>query len=162
MRANLKRRLTSIISECIEPTIDYLQKDAILPYFNFMTEARTPIESGFETVSSQLRQLETAIKSANDTSCLRTENINRARLTTEYGNVVNAESDCIRNASSMYSTPITEFNRAQLTVVPFVTRINAELILCSNENFIDHNQCIDRFLARFCDDESTCKVCSTM
>lgn len=155
-------RLRTVLSECIEPTIEYLQKDAILPYFNFMTEARTPIESGFATVSTELRRLEKAVKAANNSTCLTSLNINRARLTTEYGAVVVAESECIRNASDLYRTPIGEFNRAQLVVLPFVTRLNAELILCASENFIDNNQCVDRFLARYCEDESACKTCSTM
>lgn len=160
MRPSLVKRLTTLLNECIDPTIDYVQKNSMLPYFNFMIDSGTPVEIGFMVISAQLEELSTAIKAATDDDCLRTLAITSRKLTTSYSGVISAANDCIRNASVTYRDPINVFTRVHFVALPLINRLNSELNQCANGN--SNNQCIDRYLTRNCEDETTCKVCSTM
>ncbi|CRL03425.1 CLUMA_CG016348, isoform A [Clunio marinus] len=171
VRQNMVKRLSTIINECIDPTVDYLQKNAILPYFNFMSDEKTPVESSFEPVMTQLEGLKAIIESSDKNSCLRSANINSRRLTTRYNSVINAVNSCTRSASMTYRAPITEFTRLHFAALPLVNRMNTELNQCTSilastlgteSNSERTNECLKAYLEKYCEDEEQCKVCSTI
>lgn len=156
-RQNLVNNLTSIIIDCIDPTVDYLQKNSTLRYFNFMNDSETPIERAFN-VSGQLQELSNAILASNDSECFRRENIGR-RLSNEYSALISAINDCTRNASATYRAPINEFTRVHFAALPLITRLGVSLNQCANGN--NREACIVRYLAANCAGDS-CKTCSTI
>lgn len=160
MRASLVKKLSTIINDCVDPTIDYVQKTSMLPFFDFATDASTPIEAGLSIVSTQLQDLTTAVQATSNSTCLKNQDVTSRRLSASYSAVIDAELACIRNASAEYRPPINEFTRVHFVALPYITRINTELMLCSNRNNTD--SCVDEFLTKFCDDEARCKVCTTM
>lgn len=158
-RHNLTRSISAVITNCIDPTVDYLQKTSMLPYFNFMNDSMTPIEIGFTAVTVQLQNLIAAVKAVTNSDCLARENVSSRRLSTDYSVVTGAINDCIRNASATYRPPISEFTRLHFIALPFINRMNRDLDQCENGN---STQCVIKYLGKYCDNESTCKVCSTM
>lgn len=158
-RQKLTKTVTALLTTCIDPTIDYLQKDSMLRFFNFMKDVNTPIENGFKAVVTQLGAISAAVSNTTNDSCLRKENINR-RLPTEYSALIAAINDCTRNSSTTYRAPINEFTRVHFAALPLLNRIGTELNQCSN-NGNNRESCVVKFLMTYCEDES-CKVCSTV
>lgn len=151
--------LTALLTNCIDPTIDYLQKESMLRFFNFMKDENTTIEKSFKAVSTQLEELSAAVSGSGDDDCLRKENINR-RLPNEYSAVIAAVNDCTRNISNVYRAPINEFTRVHFVALPLIARLSAELNQCAN-NGNNRETCVMKFLETYCEGE-TCKVCSTV
>lgn len=152
-------KLTTLITTCIDPAIDYIQKDSMVSFYNFMMDASTPVETGFKVVATQLQDLATVVQGASD-DCLKKQGISARRITMEYDGVIKVASDCIRNASASYRAPINEFTRVHFVALPLINRINSDVNQCANGN--KNDQCVAAFLAKYCDDASKCKDCATM
>jgi hypothetical protein len=158
-RTKLVKTLTALLNTCIDPTVEYLQKDSMLGFFNFMKDENNAIEKSFKLAATQLQEVSSAVSNSSDDDCLRRENINR-RLPNEYITYLTAIIVCTRNISIEYRTPINEFTRAHFLALPLLNRISTELNRCVN-NGSNRESCVIKFLATYCEDE-TCKVCSTV
>lgn len=158
VRPGLVMRLTTILGMCVEPTLKYLQIDSMSEFYNFMTDARTPVENAFEPASKILQNLVSTIRKSSD-ACLRKVNLTPRALTREFNQFINAGNDCIRNATTLYRSHENDFARAHVAALQLLTRLTAELVPCANGN---SNQCVERYLKKYCEDETTCKVCLTM
>lgn len=162
-RVQLVNRLSYIINNCTDPTIDYLQKDSMLRYSNFM--GLTPIETALEPLTSQLELLETALRAVNDSDCFsKLTVINQRRLNADFSPFTNAVGDCIRVANQQYRQPINEFTRVHFIALPLINRINNDLSQCANiQNANRREPCVtSNFLEKYCEDDSKCPYCSTM
>lgn len=137
--------------------MDYLQKDSMLNYFNFMEDETSPIEN--MQIAKSLEELKDAVRTATDDACIKKLNINNNKLTSSFKEATSAVNDCNRNASVMYRAPINEFTRVHFIALPFINRMNNDLNQCSNGN--NREACTIKFLAKYCEDDS-CKVSSTM
>jgi hypothetical protein len=157
-RQKLVKTLTALLTTCIDPTVEYLQKNSMLGFFNFMKDENNAIEKSFKAAATQLEKLSSAVSSSSDDDCLRRENINR-QLPNEYITFNTAIIECTRNISIEYRSPINEFTRAHFLALPLLNRISTELNRCGNNG--NGESCVVKFLATSCEDE-TCKVCSTV
>lgn len=155
----LMANMTKLLTECADPTIDYLQKDSMLRFYNFMTDATTPIEKALQPAIDQLNTLEEDLKAATDQSCLAKVRIAQRQIQTAYNSFIDAVNDCTRQASQAYRQPINEFTRVHFIALPLMNKINRELSACNSNNVKD--SCVLNFLSKLCA-EDTCKVCSTM
>lgn len=158
-RQSLAKRLASIMTTCIDPTVDYLQNDSMFIYFNFAKSTSSPIETALEGFLTQLNELSDAVKATTDSDCLIKEDIKSRLLTAEYNNLTTAINACTRNSSASNRGPISEFMRLQLTALTFITRLNLDVNICANGN--RKEECVANFLKEYCEEDS-CKVCSTM
>lgn len=95
-RPILTARLTAIITEIIDPTVDYLQKDSMLRYYNFMQDASTPIEKGLQPIMNQLEESKTTARDALNENCLKQESLTARKLSKDYEAAVDAVSACIK------------------------------------------------------------------
>jgi hypothetical protein len=180
-RKNLVTLLSSLFTKSMDPTIDFLQKESMLRFYNYDKDESTPIERTFKAIAPQLEELSDAVSNTTNDACLRRENINR-RLPNEYSAIISAINDCTRNASAVYRAPINEFTRLHFDALPLITRIGAgksykysdilrrftnknstDLLACAN-NGANRESCVVRFLKTYCDDTAneTCKTGSTM
>lgn len=158
-RQNLVKRLTAILINIIDPTVDYLQKDSMLSYFNFMVDPMTSIEAAVKQAEPKLQELRDAIKNVTDEACLKKVDINARKLTASLNPAIAAINDCTRNASALYRAPINEFTRVHFTALPFINRMSMDLSQCSNGN--TKEACSVTFLTKYCEEDS-CGVSSTM
>lgn len=131
-RQKLAAWLKNVVQTCIDPTIQYLQINAMDRYYNVYSEPMTPIEQTFQPVVSQLSELITAVQAATDSACLNKENINGQKLSNAYNPMINAIDGCTRNASSQYRAPINEFTRIHFVALPFIARMSLQLQLCNS------------------------------
>jgi hypothetical protein len=157
-RQKLVTRLTEILEQVIDPTIEFLQKDSMLRYFNFMKDSSSPIEKALSPMTKQLEDLITTTKATNDT-CIDKENITVRRLSRAYSTYESGINSCIREAFIAYRQPISEFTRVHFIALPFISRIQNDLGGC--EGGSSQNECIENFLKKYCSEDS-CKVASTM
>jgi hypothetical protein len=157
-RQSLVKRITEILIDVIDPTVDYLQKNSMLRYYNFMTDEMSPIEKALKPMSTQLEDLIKTVQGGND-SCTNKESITVRRLDREYSSYVGSINSCIREAFSAYRQPISEFTRVHFTALPYIGRILNDLGGCDGGN--NQDACIKNFLIKYCA-EDTCKVSSTM
>jgi hypothetical protein len=157
-RQKLILRLTEILEQVIDPTIDFLQKSSMLRYFNFMKDTSSPIEKTLAPMTKQLEDLISTVKGTNDT-CINKESITVRRLSREYSSYENAINSCIREAFIAYRQPISEFTRVHFIALPFISRIQNDLGGCDGGS--SQNQCVENFLTKYCSEDS-CKVASTM
>lgn len=158
-RHQLVSNLTKLLTECADPTIDYLQKASMLRFYNFMSDAKTPIETALQPVVDQLNTLEQDLKSAKNQSCLASVKITQRGIQTAYSNFTEAVNNCTRKASQAYRAPISEFTRVHFMALPLLNKVERELSACNSNNVKD--SCVLTFLSKFCAEDS-CKVCSTM
>lgn len=164
MRTSLVSRLSSIVNDCMDPTISFLQIDSMSQYFNFMTDQKTLSEQAFASAAAQLQELTTLVQGINNDDCVRGLGLTARRLGTEYNPIITAITDCVRNATSLYRPPTNDFTRVHLVALPYINRMGTDLGNCGSNavgNAGTNNQCIDRFLAKYCANDS-CKTCSTM
>lgn len=157
-RQNLVTRLTSIINDCIDPTVDFVQKKAILGYFDFQADGDTQIETAWSGAHAQIQNLAEMVKTVTDDKCLENESVSNRRLAIDYNPLTTAINDCTRNASALYRDPINNFTRVHFLALPLINRMSSDLNFCANGN--RQEECISKFLLRYC--EATCKVCPTM
>lgn len=157
-RQNLVKRLTEILEEVIDPTVEFLQKQSMLRYFNFMKDDSSPIEKALSPMNKQLEELIETMRGTNDT-CLNKEMITVRRLSRSYSAYESAINSCIREAFVAYRQPISEFTRVHFVALPFIARIQTDLGGC--EGGSSQNACIENFLKKYCNEDS-CKVESTM
>lgn len=158
-RQKLVKTLTALLVNCIDPTVEYLQKESMLPFFDFMKDDSTAIEKGFKGVATQLEKLSAAVSNSSNDACLIKENISR-RLPNEYNALVSAINECTRNITIVYRPTINEFTRLHFIALPLINRISTELNQCDN-NGNNRESCVVKFLTTYCEDDS-CKVCSTV
>lgn len=158
-RQNLAKRLASIMTTCIDPTVDYMQNDSMFVYFNFMKSANSPIETALEGFLIQLNELSDAVKATTDSDCLIKQDVKSRLLTAAYNNLTTAINVCTRDSATSNRGPISEFMALQLTALTFITRLNLDLNICASGN--RKEECAVNFLKEYCEEDS-CKVCSTM
>lgn len=161
-RKSLIELLSALTEKHIDPTVDFLQKDSMLKFYNYAKDESTPVEKTLKVVAPQLEELKTAVSKTSNDNCLRRENINR-RLPTEYNAIITAINDCTRSASMMYRSPINEFTRVHFAALPVISRIGSDLTNCGN-NGANRESCVVKFLKTYCIDaaDETCKTGSTM
>lgn len=156
-RQNLVKRLEAIIDDCIDPTIDFVQKKAILGFYNF-EEGKTQIETAWSGAHEQIQNLTDAVKAVTDDVCLENKSVSNRRLSIDFNPLTTAINDCTRNASALFRDPINSFTRVHLLAQPLINRMSTDLTFCATGN--KHEDCVSKFLLRYC--EETCKVCPTM
>lgn len=158
-RSSLMANMTKLLTQCADPTIDYLQKESMLRFYNFMVDASTPIEKALQPAIDQLNQLEEDLKAATNASCLAKVRITQRQIQNAYNTFIDAVNNCTRQANQAYRAPINEFTRVHFIALPLMNKVNRELQSCDTNNVKD--SCVVNFLSKFCA-EDTCKVCSTM
>lgn len=158
-RQLLVKRLMTILTTCIDPTVDYLQNNSMFIYFDLMKTASSPIETSLKSFLSQLNELSFAVKATTDDDCLSKEDIKTRFLTLAYNNLTNAINSCSKNAIASNRGPLIEFSKFQFTALTLITRMNFDLNFCANGN--KKEDCVVNFLKEYCEEDS-CKVCSTM
>lgn len=151
--------MTKLLTDCADPTIDYLQKDSMLRFYNFMSDESTPIEKALQPAIDQLNTLEEDLKAATNQSCLSKVRIVQRQIQNAYNNFTDAVNNCTKQANQAYRAPINEFTRLHFTALPLMNKVNRELSACDTNNVKD--SCVLNFLSKLCA-EDTCKVCSTM
>lgn len=161
-RKNLKSTVSTLIDTYMDPTIDFLQKEAMLRFYNYAKDETSPIERTIKVIAPQLEEISNSVSNTSNDVCLRRENINR-RLPNEYIGIISAINDCTRNISNQYRAPINEFTRVHFVALPLITRMSAELMGCAN-NGANRESCVVRFLETYCVDTAneTCKTGATM
>lgn len=129
-RESLKSNLTNLINDCSDPTIEYLQKDAMKSFFSFMDESGTPIERALKPGFDQLNNLENAVKNTDNDTCLSALNINLINLSTAYINFTSAIEACTTKVSASYRVPIRDFVEDNFSAIPVLTAMNFNLAGC--------------------------------
>lgn len=147
-----------VLNDCIDPTVDFIQRKAILGFWNFIEDGDTQIETAWTGARAQINNLKDVVKTVTDEKCLENENISNRRLSIDYNPMTTAINDCTRNASALYRDPINNFTRVHFIALPLINRMSTDLTFCANGN--RQEDCITKYLLRYC--EKTCKVCQTM
>lgn len=146
-KTDLKGNLTNILNNCLDPTIEYLQKDALTSFFSLSNDTRTPIEHALQPGFEQLNVLEEAIRSADNQTCLAAVNVNTLNLTATYANFTNGIDACTTNASASYRRPIADFVQANFVALPVTTGMNLNLAGCVVLPFTE--TCVKLFLGTY-------------
>lgn len=147
-RDALKGNLTQLV-KCTDDTSEYLQNEAMTSFFNFMSDARSPIETALNPIDDQLHALEDSVKRVNDTPCLTKIDVNTRNLTATYLNTTTGINLCTTNASAAYREPIRNYTSASTAMLITVTPINVRLAFCSLPG--NKEPCIKSFLAAYAD-----------
>ena len=160
-RTSLAAKIASINSDCIDPTVDYLQKTAMTRFFDYTSGKATAIEDEIKPAVTQLIELEDAVRGVTDNVCLAKIKLTSAKLIKEYSNFTKAVDTCIKNATIAYRPLTKAFTQLHLAALPLINRMNTELIKCENGK-PDAETCVIAWLAKYCDDTTTCPHCGTM
>lgn len=143
----LKGNLTYILNNCTDPTIEYLQNQALTSFFSFANNTKSPIEQALQPGFDQLNVLEDAIRSADNQTCLAAVNVNTLNLTATYANFTNGIDACTANASASYRVPIRDFVQENFAAFPVLTAMNLNLAGCRVLPFTE--ACVKLFLATY-------------
>lgn len=145
-RVDLKGNLTQLV-KCTDDTSEYLQNEAMTSFFNFMSDARSPIEMAVQPIDDQLNALEDSVRRVNDTSCLTKIDVNTRNLTATYLNITTGINACTANASDAYREPIRNYTSASASMLLTVTPINVRLAFCGLPG--SKEACIRSFLSAY-------------
>lgn len=145
----LKGNLTNIVSNCADPTIDYLQNAAFKTLFSFANDTGSPIERALQPGFDQLDLLENAIRGANNQTCMASITVSTLNLTATYANFTNGIEACTTNASASYRAPIRNFVDDNFAAFPVLTAMNLNLAGCVLLPFAE--ACAKQFLTTYAD-----------
>lgn len=155
--------MSVIIFDTVDPVIDFVQKEAMLRYFDFSRDAGTPIELAFTKATEDLAKLSETVAQVTSNPCLNREGIQR-KLQREYSNFTSAVNNCTRALSSSYRTPINDFTRIHFQAQPLLVRIGSNITRCATATNRDRDReaCVIKFLETICADPSVCETVETM
>lgn len=157
-RQNLVKMLASVLTSCIDPTVEHLRSETTFVYFNFTQSASSPIENALKDFRSQLNVLTNSVKTATE-DCLMQIDVKSGSLTSTYNPLTNAINACSRYATASNRLPLLEFTRLHYAALNMVNRMNLDLNLCGNGN--KKEECVLNYLKENCV-KDLCKVCTAL
>ena len=161
-RSALMWKIVVIIFNCIDPTVDFLQRYSMLRFVYFTNGKSTAIEDKVKPAVDQLIELQNAVRRVKNNVCLANLQLTSSKLIEEYSNFTKALNTCAKNATIAYEPHFEEFNKLLLASLPLINGMNEELINCENGQ-PDTETCVKVWLAQFCiNATTTCTDCKTM
>jgi hypothetical protein len=147
-RTSLISLLNELITNIIDPTITYIQKNSMDKFYTFSGDSgSTVVEQTFDAAFTQVTSMTAECKTK----------VTARSLMQEYGPYLNLINACTRSVSQYFRPPINLFTRRHFQALPKIGDVTRDLNQCSNSNNNRIEPCSVDFMKKYCQDES-CKV----